>query len=233
MPEALTGGWEVPFIRDVRSCADRRAYLALVREPYAVNPNWVHPDIRILRNLLRRTALIAARSEWRALIAEEEGKPVACLTAFVHKSFEEKLGRKIGTIGFFEALRGHTRAVDALFREAEGWLRSRGATRVCGPINGQMMHGFGCLENRDTERPLFGTAHNPADYPGHWWRQHTDTAHASTPTRSTSAATTCATRSSERSPTRGGLARFTIDPELFWIAEIAGRLSVSFSVCPT
>ncbi|HSD10248.1 MAG TPA: GNAT family N-acetyltransferase [Candidatus Binatia bacterium] len=273
MHEAVTSGSNDPLIREVRSRTDRRAYLALVREPYAANPYWVHPDVRILRNLLRRSTLLAARSEWRALIAEEEGKPVACLTAFVHRSFEEKLGRKIGTIGFFEALGGHTRAVDALFREAEGWLRSRGATRVWGPINGQMMYGFGCLENRYTERPVFGTAYNLADYPGHWWRQeykHAPSFYSYTidltrddvrgaieraianPRIADPPAITL--RTADRRAWRReveifidlhneafaanwgdtplshaeiwelmGPARFTTDPELFWIAEIAGR----------
>src|SRR5262249_25609916 len=137
--EAVNGDGGVAFIREVRSRADRRAYLSLVREPYAGNPYWAHPDVRILKNLLRRKGLLAARSEGCALIAEENGEPVACLTAFVHKSFEEKLGKKIGTIGFFEAFSGYERAVDSLFRHAEDWLRSRGATRVWGPINGHIL----------------------------------------------------------------------------------------------
>lgn len=158
-------------IREVRSGADRPAYLGLVREPYARNPHWVHPDVRILRNLLRKKGLLAERSQWRALLAEEDSKPVACLTAFLHQSFEEKFGRKIGTIGFLEALPDHPLAVDAMFREAEHWLKSRGATRIWGPINGHLMYGFGCLENRHSERPVVGTAYNPPEYPAHWWRQ--------------------------------------------------------------
>jgi ribosomal protein S18 acetylase RimI-like enzyme len=271
--EAASGADTVPSVREVRSRADRRAYLTLVREPYIGDPYWVHPDVRILKNLLRGKALLTARSEWRALIAKEDGKDVACLTAFVHKSFEEKLGRKIGTIGFFEALRGHERAVDALFHEAEDWLRSRGATRVWGPINGHILYGFGCLENRYSERPVVGTAYNPADYPGHWWRQHykhapsfysytIDLARqdvreaieraianpriADAPQITLRAADLRAwrreveifidLRNEAFAANWGdthfshaeiwellGSARSTIDPELFWIAEIAGR----------
>ena len=157
-------------VRELRSRADRRAYLDLVREPYRDNPHWVHPDVRILKGVLRGRTWLAKRAERHALIAEEDGKPVACMTAFVHASFEEKLGKKIGTIGFFEALPGHEQAVDALFRDAERWLESRGATRVWGPMNGHIMYGFGCLENRYAERPVVGSAYNLPDYPGHWWR---------------------------------------------------------------
>jgi ribosomal protein S18 acetylase RimI-like enzyme len=273
MHEAVRGGDSVPLIRQVRSRADRRAYLALVREPYLANPYWVHPDVRILKNLLRRRTLLAARSEWRALVAEDEGKPVACLTAFVHKSFEEKLGRKIGTIGFFEAVRGHERAVDSLFGEAESWLRSRGATRIWAPINGHILYGFGCLENRYTERPVVGTAYNPAEYPGHWWRQHYKHAPSFYSYRidltrkdvrkeieraianpKIADAPPITLRTADLRAWRReveilidlhnesfaanwgdtplshaeiwelmGSARFTTDPELFWIAEIAGR----------
>jgi ribosomal protein S18 acetylase RimI-like enzyme len=271
--EAVNGDGRVAFIREVRSRADRRAYLSLVREPYAGNLHWVHPDVRILKNLLRRKGLLAARSEWCALIAEENGEPVACLTAFVHKSFEEKLGKKIGTIGFFEALSGHERAVDSLFRHAEDWLRSRGATRVWGPINGHILYGFGCLENRYTERPVVGTAYNPPDYPGHWWRQRYQHAPsfysyridltrkdvqeaieraianpriAEAPSMTLRTADLRAWRHElevfidlrneafaanwAETPLSHaeiwellGSARFATDPELFWIAEIAGR----------
>jgi ribosomal protein S18 acetylase RimI-like enzyme len=260
-------------IREVRSRADRRAYLDLVRAPYRDDPHWVHPDVRILKGLLRGRTLLAKRSEWHALLAMKDGAAVACLTAFVHASFAEKLGKKIGTIGFFEALPGHENAVDALFREAERWLESRGATRVWGPMNGHIMYGFGCLENRYAERPVVGTAYNLPDYPGHWWRnryKHAPSFYSYTidltreeTRRAIEAA--LANRGLDRDPAIRlrkadlgawrrevgifidlhnaafaenwgdtplsheeiwelmGLARFTTDPDLFWIAEIAGR----------
>jgi len=260
-------------VREVRSRTDRRAYLDLVRAPYRDDPHWVHPDVRILKGLLRGRTLLAGRSEWRALLAEQDGESVACLTAFVHASFEEKLGKKIGTIGFFEALPRHDRAVDALFGEAERWLKERGAVRVWGPMNGHIMYGFGCLENRYGERPVVGTTYNPPDYPGHWWRngyKHAPSfySYAIDLTREetrTAIDETLASRRLDRDPAIRlrkadlgawrrevgifidlhnaafaanwgdtplshdeiwelmGLARFTTDPELFWIAEIDGR----------
>jgi ribosomal protein S18 acetylase RimI-like enzyme len=164
-------GDEAPEIREVRSRADRRAVLGLVSAPYEDQPAWVHPDVRVLKGLLRGRSELARRSEWRSLVAYERGKPVACLSAFIHRSFEEKLGEKIGTIGFFEAIPGHATTVDALFRDAESWLAARGAARIWGPMNGHIMYGFGCLENAYGERPVIGSAYNLPDYPGHWWRQ--------------------------------------------------------------
>ncbi len=262
-----------PRIREVRSRGDRRAYLDLVRVPYVDNPCWVHPDIRILKGLLRGRTLLAKRAEWRALVADEDGKPVACLTALVHRSFEEKLGKKIGTIGFFEALPGHEVAVERLFQDAERWLASRGATRIWGPMNGHIMYGFGCLENRYAERPVVGTTYNRPEYPAHWWRQGyghapsfysyridlereetraaidkalANPALARDPAVHIRPADLRAWRrevetfidlhneafaenwgdtplSHEEIWELMGLARFTTDPELFWIAEIAGR----------
>lgn len=159
-------------IRTVRSRADARDYLSLVSKPYAGNPHWVHPDVRILKGLFRKKTLLASRSDWQALLADEDGCAVACLTVFLHKSFEEKYGQRISTIGFFEALPGHEKAVDSLFAAAEAWARERRAKRIWGPMNGHIMYGFGCLENHYQERPLVGTVYNPSDYPAHWWRQH-------------------------------------------------------------
>jgi hypothetical protein len=127
-------------VREVRSRADRRAYLELVRKPYAANPHWVHPDVRILKDLFRRKTLLARRSDWRALLAVDDEGAAAGLTVFLHQSFEEKLGQKIATIGFLEALPEREAAVDALFREAESWARGRGATRIWGPMNGHIMY---------------------------------------------------------------------------------------------
>jgi ribosomal protein S18 acetylase RimI-like enzyme len=260
-------------VREVRSRGDRRAYLELIRAPYRDVPSWVHPDVRILRGVLRGRTLLAERSEHRSLLALEDGAPVACLTAFLHASFEEKLAKKIGTIGFLEALPGHETAVDALFRDAERWLRARGATRIWGPMNGHIMYGFGCLENRYGERPTVGTAYNLPDYPGHWWRnnyKHAPSFYSYTvdltrdETRQAIDAALVNPRLDAEPPIQlrkadlrqwkrevgifidlhnaafvanwgdtplshdeiwelMGLARFTTDPELFWIAEIAGR----------
>jgi ribosomal protein S18 acetylase RimI-like enzyme len=260
-------------IREVRSGAERRAYLELVRAPYADNPHWVHPDVRILKGLLRGRTLLAKRAEWHALVAEEDGKPVACLTAFIHRSFEEKFGKKIGTIGFFEALPGREDAVNRLFREAEKWLAARGATRVWGPMNGHIMYGFGCLENRHAERPVVGTTYNRPEYPAHWWRQgytHAPSFYSYT-IDLTREATRAAVEKALDNPALAhepairirradlgawrreveifidlhneafaknwgdtplshdeiwelmGLARYTTDPQLFWIAEAEGR----------
>jgi ribosomal protein S18 acetylase RimI-like enzyme len=260
-------------IREVRSRADRRAYLALMREPYARNPYWVHPDVRILKGLLRNTALLARRSEWRALLAEEDRKPVACMTAFLHESFEETFGRRIGTLGFFEALPERPLAVTELFCEAERWLASHGATRIWGPMNGHLLYGFGCLDNRFSERPMVGTAYNLPESAAHWWRQHYRHAPSfysyriDLTRRDTLAAVDEALanprleqppwisiRNADLSAWRReveifidvhneafsenwgsaplshaeiwellGVARYGVDPELFWIAEIDGR----------
>jgi ribosomal protein S18 acetylase RimI-like enzyme len=260
-------------IHPVRSRADARAYLSLTREPYVKSPTWVHPDVRVLKNLFRRKTLLAERSEWQALWAEEEGRPVACLTVFVHKSFEEKFRRKIATIGFFEALTGHAPAVDDLFVAAEDWARERHATRIWGPMNGHIMYGFGCLENRYDELPVVGTVYNLSDYPAHWWRhgyKHAPSFYSyaidltKPQTRSTIAELAenpklrldpeITLRTADTKQWRRevgifidlhneafennwgdtplsheeiwelmGLARLTVDPELYWIAEIRGK----------
>lgn len=160
-----------PEIREARSRADRRNVLALLHRPYAGDPFWVHPDARVLRKLLRGKGWLARRSQHRTLLAFEGDEAVATLSVFLHASFEEKLGHKIATIGYLEAMPGRSRAVDLLFRSAETWAFEQGARRIWGPVNGHLMYGFGCLEEGASQIPLVGTAFNPQEYPGHWWRQ--------------------------------------------------------------
>ncbi|MGH7819940.1 MAG: hypothetical protein ACREQ9_09215, partial [Candidatus Binatia bacterium] len=74
-----------PLIQEVRSRRDARAYLSLFRRPYEDDPWWVHPDVRVAKDLLRRRGRLAARSEWRALLAVEDREPVAALTVFLHE----------------------------------------------------------------------------------------------------------------------------------------------------
>jgi ribosomal protein S18 acetylase RimI-like enzyme len=158
-------------VRPVASRRDTRAYLSLVRLPYGDLPAWVHPDVRILRSVLRGRSELRRRAEAQPFLAEKDGEPVAALTAFLHRSFEEKFGKRVAGIGFFEAVRGNEVAVDRLFAAATAWARERGATRILGPMNGHLMYGFGCLDDRFDETPAIGVTYGRPEYPGHWWRQ--------------------------------------------------------------
>ena len=264
--------------RPVRSRRDARDYLALVRLPYLDVPAWVYPDVRILRGLLRgRGTELGRRAEFRAFLARKDGEPVASLTAFVHPSFEEKFGQKIAGIGFFEALPANDIAVDALFSEAFTWARERGVTKIWGPMNGHLMYGFGCLDDRFHETPAVGVAYGRPEYPGHWWRQgfkkapsfYSYRVNLEAPTTRAAVEEAAANdrlgditiRTADLGEWRRevaifadlhnrafeknwgdtpiseaemwelmGLARFTADPELFLVAEIAGR-PVGFVFC--
>ncbi|MGH7803351.1 MAG: GNAT family N-acetyltransferase [Candidatus Binatia bacterium] len=264
-------------VRPVRSRRDARAVLSLMRTPYVDVPAWLHPDMRILRELLRGKTELGKRAEHETFLATKDGEPVATLTVFLHRSFEETLGEKIAAIGFLEALAGEEAAVDALFAAAIAWVREHGARRIWGPMNGHLMYGFGCLDDRFDETPTLGVAYGRREYPGHWWRQGFKKAPSFYSYRMdlTSAETRAAVETAARGDRLGeitirvadlrewrrevaifadlhnrafaknwgdtpiseaetwelmGLARFTADPEMFLIGEIAGR-PVGFVFC--
>jgi ribosomal protein S18 acetylase RimI-like enzyme len=264
-------------VRPVASRRDARACLSLVRLPYVGVPAWVHPDVRIQRGLLRGKSELGRHAEARTFLATRDGEPVATLTAFLHRSFVEKLGKKIASIGFFEAAPDEEASVDRLFAEAIAWARELGAERIWGPMNGHLMYGFGCLDDRFEETPTLGVAYGRREYPGHWWRQGFKKAPSFYSYRmSLDAAETRAAIDAAAADERlgeitirpadlrewrrevaifanlhnqafennwgdspiseaemwelMGLARFTADPELYLLAEIAGR-PVGFVFC--
>jgi GNAT superfamily N-acetyltransferase len=107
------------------------------------------------------------RGRQRALVAREDGEPVARAVARLSPALRDPAGRPYGVIGLFEALDRPAAAVE-LLRAAVGRLREEGAGEVVGPMDGDTWHRYRLNVGPHDEPPFLMEPYNPAYYPEHW-----------------------------------------------------------------
>jgi ribosomal protein S18 acetylase RimI-like enzyme len=151
-------------VREITTAAEVEAAVRLCRQANAGDPAWIAPDLATMRRLLTRRSAFCHHGRLWPLLAMQDGRPVATLTAFEDPRYEAEYGECIGTVGLFEALPGFDAAVGALFEEALARVRAFGAVAVWGPQNGHQNYGFGLLAEGHGVRPLVGMAYQPPYY---------------------------------------------------------------------
>jgi ribosomal protein S18 acetylase RimI-like enzyme len=151
-------------VREIASRADVDAALALARAAGRSDPGWAPPELGAMRLLLSRKSAYCRHAAVRPLLAFEDGRPVATVTAFADPRNAAAGGERVGTLGLFEAAPGAERAVGALLADACTGLAAWGATSVLAPQNGHQNYGFGLLVDDRGGRPLDGLAYQPPYY---------------------------------------------------------------------
>ncbi len=122
-------------VREVASRRDLKRFLALPWTVYRGNPHWVPPLLREDRKTLTPGRHPFWEHSERALfLACRDGQPVGRIAAIEDRAFVEYHREPTGYFGYFECLEDPP-AARALFRAAEGWLRSRGLEKMIGPLN--------------------------------------------------------------------------------------------------
>jgi len=109
------------------------------------NPFWSHARYQLF--LVYKKNIIAGR-----------------IAVFIDDLYCKRNNERTGFFGFFECIKDYSCA-QMLFKTAEDWLRSKGMTRICGPIDGRIDMGFGLLiEGFDDPSTLLST-YNHRYYP--------------------------------------------------------------------
>lgn len=141
------------------------AFLFLPDAVYAGDPAWnATPREEVLAGLQHP----GFRGSQRALVAWEEGEPVARLVARRSPSLADATGRPYGMLGCFEALAGHPEAVARLFAAATGWLRESGAGAIIGPMDGDTWHRYRLSVGPWDAPPFLLEPYNPPYYENLW-----------------------------------------------------------------
>lgn len=154
-------------VREVKSKADKLAFLKVPFEIYKNDPHWVAPlFFERLEHLDIRKNPYFQHAEARLFIAEQDGVPVGRISAQIDQLHLQRYEDETGQFGFLEA-HNDPAIFTALFQTAENWLRGRGITRVLGPFSFSINDETGLLIDGFDTPPNMMMGHAAPFYAAH------------------------------------------------------------------
>lgn len=155
-------------VTEVRSKAERKAFIDLPYRLYADNPNWVPPLKDEMHGLIT-----PGKNPWfehgraQLFLAKRDGQVVGRISAHIDdlalaQPAEQGFGPGTGFWGLFEA--EDAAVADALFDTAEAWLRAQNMTRIIGPVSLSMWDEPGLLISGHDHPPTVMMGYANADY---------------------------------------------------------------------
>lgn len=152
-------------IRQIESKKDRLAFVRMLWDIYANDPNWVPPLVMDRMKLIdEKKNPFYSHASSAFFIAEQNGKVIGRISAIVNHLHNHVHHEKQGTFGFFECIDDHT-AAEALFAEAERFLREEGMEVARGPYNPSSNDEQGVLVDGFDRPPVLLMTYNPRYYP--------------------------------------------------------------------
>lgn len=137
---------------------------------YEGNPCYVPPLIMDDVNTLRPDRNPAFDfCEAQSFMAYRDDRPVGSITAIINRVVNERTGNRDLRFGFLNFI-DDAEVVDALFKAAEDWGRSRGMTSMVGPMGFTDMDHEGMLIEGFDELGTMATIYNYPYYPRHMER---------------------------------------------------------------
>lgn len=151
-------------IREVSSKKDRLAFVRMLWDIYADDPNWVPPlEMDRMKLIDPEKNPFYSHSDCSFFVAEENGKIVGRIAGIVnhnHNRFQED---KVGFFGFFECT-NNAELAKSLFHAAENFVRSKGMTSIHGPYNPSSNDESGLLVEGFDRPPVLLMTYNPPYY---------------------------------------------------------------------
>lgn len=153
-------------VREVRTKADRRAFVDMAWTIYADDPHWVPPLKSEALGLIagRRTNPWFEHGRAKLWLAERAGRIVGRISAQIDPLVHEWQGPGLGHFGLFECV-DEPEVSAALFAAAEGWLRAEGMIRVQGPFSLSVWDEVGLHVDGFDSDPTIMMGHGRPYYP--------------------------------------------------------------------
>lgn len=143
---------------------DVERFIRFAWDVYRDNQFWVPPNVSETKAFLAGKGRFFDHCKHQLFMVTDEGKIIATIAAFYDKNLVDHWGKRIGQLGYFEALPGRLEEVRALFAQAELFLKSQGAQIIRAPVNGSISNPAGLLVNAFNQMPVFLMPYNPSYY---------------------------------------------------------------------
>src|SRR3982751_2920323 len=151
-------------ITQVRSRADRDAFIKFPWRIYANDPVWVPPLIIERKGFLdQKKHPFFEHGSAALFLARRGGELVGRIMASDDPNYNSLHHTNVGCFGLFECI-DDRKVAAALFAAAEDWLRRKGRHEIMGPIDYSTNYVCGLLIAGFQFPPTILTAHNPPYY---------------------------------------------------------------------
>jgi GNAT superfamily N-acetyltransferase len=151
-------------ITEVRSPAERDAFIKFPWRIYANDPVWVPPLLIERKAFLdRRKHPFFEHGDAALFLARRGGEIVGRIMASDDPNYNQLHGSNVGCFGMFESI-DDLEVARALVRAAGEWLRARGRDEIMGPIDYSTNYLCGLLVDGFDHPPMILTGHNPPYY---------------------------------------------------------------------
>ena len=151
-------------VSQIRSRADRRAFIRFPWRIYENDPAWVPPLIIERKAFLdRKRHPFYLHGDATLFLAKYNGEIVGRIMASDDPNYNSLHQSNVGCFGLFDCI-NNREAAAALFYAATNWLREKGRTEIMGPIDYSTNYVCGLLIDGFQHPPTLLTAHNPPYY---------------------------------------------------------------------
>jgi hypothetical protein len=150
-------------MQEVRTAADKKAFLDVAVNIYKNDPHWIRPLDKDIEAVFdpKENKFFKKGECTRWLLLTDAGKPIGRIATFVNRQYKQD--QPTGGIGFFECPNDQA-AADFMFNHSVEWLKARGMEAMDGPINfGERLNWWGLLTHGFYE-PLYQMNYNPPYY---------------------------------------------------------------------
>ena len=151
-------------VKEVRTKADRKAFLDFPLDMYRDNPNFVPPLYGDEKKIFSKNYVYNDTCETGYWLAYRDGKVVGRISAILQRASNEKHNERRVRFTRFDAI-DDQEVAKALFGAVEQFAKDRGMNAVCGPLGFSDLEREGLLVEGFNELSTFEEQYN-ADYYG-------------------------------------------------------------------
>jgi hypothetical protein len=151
-------------VRPARTPGDRRRFVEFPYQLYRGNPHWIAPLRMAQKDVLNtKRHPFYKTSDVEMFLARRDGRVVGRIMSILNRAHNEFHNDRTGFFGFFE-VENDPQAATALLDAARGWVGSRGAEVIRGPVNPSTNYECAMLVEGFDLDPMVMMTYNPPYY---------------------------------------------------------------------